>query len=62
MSIPTYSYNITITIMQALDISMLIPSAAEICSPPFGCFGEKWPRVFGERMERRESICEGENY
>jgi hypothetical protein len=46
--------------MQALEISMLIPSAAEICGPPFGCFGKKWPRIFGERMEWREAICKGE--
>jgi len=62
MSIPTYSYDITVTIMKAFEASMLISNAAEICSPELGCFGQQWPRVLGKRMEGRESICEGEKY
>jgi hypothetical protein len=41
---------------------MLIPDSAEICRPPLGCFSKHWPRIFGERMERREAVCEGEKY
>jgi len=56
----TYSHNIAITIVQALVIPMKIPFAVDVCGPPLGCFGNYRPRDFGERMKRRDAICESE--
>jgi hypothetical protein len=58
----TYSHNVTITIVQVLAVPMEVPFAAEICGPPLGRFGDHRPRIFGERMERREPVCEREEY
>ena len=33
-----------------------------MCRPPLRCFGKYWTRIFGERMERREAVCEGKKY
>jgi hypothetical protein len=56
----TYSYNIAITIVQALVIPMKVPRGVDIYRPPLGCFGNYRPREFGERMKRRDAICESE--
>jgi hypothetical protein len=58
----TYSYDITITIMQALVAPMLISYRAVICCPELGRFGKYRPRIFGKRVDRREAIGEGEKY
>ena len=33
-----------------------------MCRPPLGRSGNYWTRIFGERVERREAVCEGKEY
>ena len=46
----TYSYDITITIVQALIVEVKFSSDTEICPPPLGCFGNRRPRIFCKRV------------
>ena len=48
---PTYSYHISITLMQALEVSMQIAPGADICYPQLRCFSNCWSWVLCKWVE-----------